>query len=140
MSQVAELNTLAVGDEIPEHDAGPITRWVLAMFAGGSGDPNPMHIDSDFARMVGREDVFAHGMLSMAYLAQLLTNWVPQDRIRSFSVRFASITPVNTSVRCKGKIIEKFEEDGEQRLRLELVATVDDGAVTLTGEAVVACA
>lgn len=138
MNQVAELSRLSVGDEIPAHDAGPITRWVLAMFAGGSGDPNPMHIDSDFAKMVGREDVFAHGMLSMAYLAQLLTNWVPQDRIRSFGVRFASITPVNTSVKCTGKVVEKFVADGEPRLRLELLATVDDGTVTLTGEAVVA--
>lgn len=140
MTQLAELSRLQVGDEIPKHEAGPITRWVLAMFAGGSGDPNPMHIDSDFAKMVGRDDVFAHGMLSMAYLAQLLTNWVPQDRIRSFGVRFAAITPVNATITCRGKVVEKFEADGEARMKLELIATLDDGTTSLTGEAVVAYA
>lgn len=39
-------------------------------------------------------------MLSMAYLGRLLTNWVPQKRIRSFRVWFATITPPHAEPVC----------------------------------------
>ena len=46
-----------IGQELPALKCGPITRTTLALFAGASGDPNPIHIDSDFARAAGLEDV-----------------------------------------------------------------------------------
>ena len=46
----------------------PISRTTLALFAGASGDHHPVHIDLDHARSTGNQDVFAHGMLTMAYL------------------------------------------------------------------------
>ena len=131
-------NTLKVGDSLPQLEAGPITRTVLALYAGGSGDHNPMHIDSDFVKKGGMPDVFAHGMLSMSYLAQLLTQRTRPENIRSYNVRFASITPVNARVTCQGKVLEKFEADGEKRVKLELQTVTDKGAVTLQGEAVIA--
>ena len=129
--------SVAVGDELPTHVCVPITRATLALFGGASGDHNPIHIDSDFAKKSGMPDVFAHGMLSMAYLAQLLTNWVPQDQLREYGVRFTSITPVLATVTCKGHVVEKFEADGEKRLKLEITAEVDDGSKTLVGDAVI---
>ncbi len=42
----------------------PVDRTTLALFAGASGDHNPIHIDIDFARRAGMPDVFAHGMLA----------------------------------------------------------------------------
>lgn len=133
-----QWNDIKVGDALPTPDAGPITRTVLALYAGGSGDHNPMHIDSDFVKAAGMPDVFGHGMLSMAYLAQLLTKQFRPEQIRSYGVRFASITPVNVKVICLGKVLEKFESDGEKRIKLELKTVTDKGAVTLQGEAVVA--
>jgi acyl dehydratase len=82
--------------------------------------------------------VFAHGMLSMAYLAQLLTRWVPQSQIRSWEARFTSITPVGAVVECSGQVVEIFEVDGEKRARLEIAAAVQGGPTTLAGIAVVA--
>jgi acyl dehydratase len=64
-------------------DCPPISRATLALFAGASGDHNPIHIDLDVARSAGLDDVFAHGMLSMAYLGRLLTGWVPQHPTRA---------------------------------------------------------
>ena len=87
---------MKVGDELAPLTVEPITRTTLALFAGASGDHNPIHIDLDVARGAGLDDVFAHGMLSMAYLARLLTDRFPQERIRSYRVRFAAITPVPT--------------------------------------------
>ena len=81
-----------VGDALPPLELSPLSRTTLALFAGASGDHNPIHIDTDFARKAGMPDVFAHGMLGMAWLGRLLTNWAPQSRLRRFDVRFQGIT------------------------------------------------
>ena len=62
-----------IGDELPALQLPPVTRTTLALFAGASGDHNPIHIDTDFARKSGMPDVFAQGMLGMAWLGRLLT-------------------------------------------------------------------
>ena len=86
------MSDISVGTEIPALVLPPITRTTLALYAGASGDHNPVHIDIDFAKKAGMPDVFAHGMLSMAYLGRMLTNWQPQIKLKRFSNRFASIT------------------------------------------------
>lgn len=131
-------DSVNVGDLLPDHLSPLVSRHVLALFCGASADHNPMHVDSDFAQSFGMPDVFAHGMLSMAYLAQLLTRWVPQSHLREWNARFLSITPVNVRVKCTGTVVEKFEADGERRVRLHINAHTDGGAHTLAGEAVIA--
>jgi acyl dehydratase len=132
------FDAVDIGDDLPGHKSRPISRHTLALFCGASGDHNPIHVDIDFAKKAGMPDVFAHGMLSMAYLAQLLTKWVSQDQIRHWAVRFVAITPVHAHVLCAGRVLEKFEADGEKRVRLEINAHTDGGLHTLAGEAVIA--
>ena len=127
-----------VGTELPPVLAPPVTRTTLALFAGASGDHNPIHIDIDFARASGVEDVFAHGMLSMGYLARVLTGWVPQERIRSFSARFTERTPIGGRPVCSGRVEELSLVDGEHRARLSLRVQLADGTSTIVGQAVVA--
>ncbi|MCU1414190.1 MAG: dehydratase, partial [Microbacteriaceae bacterium] len=43
----ADVSTIAVGDELPPLALPPISRTTLALFAGASGDHNPIHIDLD---------------------------------------------------------------------------------------------
>ena len=124
-----------IGQELPPLQCGPITRTTLALFAGASGDPNPIHIDSDFARAAGLEDVFAHGMLSVGYLGRLLTRWAPQERLRSWSVRFLAITPVNAQLTLTGRVEEVFEQGGERVARIKLAVTTQSGVQTIAGEA-----
>lgn len=127
---------LEPGTLLPEMRLPEITRTTLALFAGASGDHNPIHVDLDVARSAGMDDVFAHGMLSMAYLGRLLTGWVPQSRIRRYGVRFAAITPVHAEPICTGRVAAV--DDG--LATLELTVTLSDGTVTLRGDAVVAVA
>ncbi|TWO71304.1 dehydratase [Caenimonas sedimenti] len=129
---------VAVGDAMPVLQLPPISRTTLALFAGASGDHNPIHIDIDFAQKAGMKDVFAHGMLSMAYLARALTLWVPQRRILSYGVRFAAITQLGDRVQCSGKVVEKLTHAGRPCARIELTAAKGSGEVTLAGEALVA--
>jgi acyl dehydratase len=132
------FSTVNVGDELPAVAKPAISRTTLALFCGASGDHNPIHIDIDFAKAAGMPDVFAHGMLGMAYLGQLLTHWVSQRRLRSYGVRFGAITQLGAQITCTGKVAEKFEEYGEQRVRLALQAADQNGEVKLIGEAVIA--
>ena len=132
-----DLQTIDVGTQLPTLVLPAISRTTLALFGGASGDHNPIHLDIDVARSAGLDDVFAQGMLSMAYLGRLLTGWVPQDRIRSFEVRFAAITPLYAEPTCTGRVAAVDDVDGERRATLELAVTLADGTVTLTGGAVV---
>jgi acyl dehydratase len=122
---------------IPSLEIEPTSRLTLALFAGASGDHNPIHIDLDYAKAAGMEDVFAHGMLSMAYVGRMLTNWIPASRLREFGVRFMAITHVHDRITCSGRVLEKFERGGEALVRVELKAVNQKGEATLAGEAIV---
>jgi acyl dehydratase len=132
-----DWNSLQAGDALPSLQLPPISRLALALYCGASGDHNPIHVDTDFAKSAGMPDVFAHGMLSAAWLGRLLTNWVPQSAIRSLEVRFAAITQVGETITCSGKITEKFEDKGQRLARLQLTTANQDGVTKLSGEALV---
>lgn len=133
-----DLDCLRVGDLVPTLVLPPISRTTLALYAGASGDHNPLHIDSDYAQKAGLPDVIAHGMLVMSYAGRMLTRWVPQRQLRAFNVRFASMTRLRDALTCSGKVAELLERDGERRIRVELSVVNQDGDVKLGGEAVVA--
>ena len=138
MTTLPTWDELHPGAPLPSLELPPITRLTLALYCGASGDHNPIHVDTDFARSAGMPDVFAHGMLSAAWLARLLTNWVPQSAIRSLDVRFAAITHVGERITCTGRIAEKFEHQGRRCVRLQIATANEQGITKLSGEALVA--
>lgn len=123
------------GDVLTPITVPPISRTTLALFAGASGDHNPIHIDIDVARSAGLDDVFCHGMLSMAYLGRLLTTWLPQSQLRTFSVRFVSVTPVHGQPTCRGDVTAIDHIDGQDVASVRLSVVLADGTTTLTGDA-----
>jgi acyl dehydratase len=138
MSARPTFDSIKVGDTIPPLTLPPLDRTTLALFAGASGDHMPLHVDIDAARKAGLVDVFGHGMLSMAWLGRMLTNWVPQAAIRSIEVRFQGITHLGHIVTCTGKVVEKLAKDGETLVRLEIKSTDHYGQVKTVGESLVA--
>jgi acyl dehydratase len=80
---------LEVGAELPEARY-PVQRVNLIMYAGASGDFNPIHWNERFATSVGLPDVIAHGMLTMAEAARLVTDWVGDPgALIDYGVRFS---------------------------------------------------
>lgn len=132
------FDTVQVGDELPAVLLPAVTRTALALFAGASGDHNPIHIDTDMARKSGMPDVFAQGMLGMAWLGRVLTQWAPQSRLRHFEARFQGITHLGNVMRCSGRVAEKTERNGERGVRIELQSTNQFGQIKIVGEAFVA--
>ena len=133
-----KLKDAKVGDTLPALTLPAINRTTLALFAGASNDHNPMHIDIDFARRGRMPDVFAHGMLSMAYLGRLLTQWTDQRQLRQFNARFTGITHLGHIVTCSGKVVDRFEVNGEQRVKVEIQSANQYGEVKILGDAVIA--
>lgn len=127
-------------DELPMLDLPPVTRQALAIYCGASGDHNPIHVDIDFARESGLDDVIAHGMLIMGYMGRLLTNWVPQGAIRTFDTRFQAMTRVGDAITARGRVVEKFTDGNDKCVRIELAAADQNGEVKALGSAVVALA
>jgi len=125
---------MQIGSALPPLHTDPISRLTLALYCGASGDHNPIHVDTDFARAAGQDDVFAHGMLGMACLARLVTGWVPQRAIRALSTRFVAITHVGDRISCSGTVVEKL---ADKQVRLSLAAQDQSGIVKLAGEAIV---
>jgi acyl dehydratase len=132
------FDSVQIGDTLPELKLPPVGRTTLALFGGASGDHNPIHLDIDFARRAGMPDVFAQGMLSMAWLGRLLTNWAAQSQLRRLDVRFLGITHLGHIVTCSAHVVRKQEVSGERQVVLELRSANQFGQVKIVGEAIVA--
>lgn len=118
--------------------AGPVTRQALGLYAEASGDNNPLHIDTDFARRAGWSDVFAHGMMSAAFLARVVTQWAGQASLRCFSTRFVAVTHLADEVHCQARLTARVVRNGEPCASLELTAANQMGDVKVVGTAIVA--
>lgn len=131
------LDNASVGDKIPDLVIEPITRSTLALYAGASGDHNPIHIDLDFAKESGMKDVFAHGMLIMAYLGKAVTNIVPQSNLKNFSVRFSSITNIGDILTCSGEVKKIEKNNSKKTIVLDLIVSDEFGDIKISGVAII---
>src|SRR3954465_8550330 len=80
-----------VGDTAPAIDH-ELTRTDLVMYAGASGDFNPMHHDEIAAQAAGLPSVFGHGMFTAGLLPAAVTNYVGVGPLKSYRVRFTKQT------------------------------------------------
>jgi acyl dehydratase len=114
----------------------PITRLQIAKFAGASGDFNPSHVDEDIARDVGgMGGVFAHGMIGMGFIGQLLTDFLWDRPLRMFSTRAVLIVRPGDSLTCRATITRKWVEDEDNLVEFDVQAVNQRGEVTHTGKA-----
>ena len=127
-----------VGDELPPLVKGPIQQIQLTRYAGASGDFNPIHQDDEFARAAGMGGVFAHGMLSMGFVGQAVTDWSGAGTVRKLNVRFAAIVRLKDVVTCRGRVVGKSSKDDVNLVELEVWAENQRAEKVVTGRATVA--
>jgi acyl dehydratase len=127
-----------VGDEITPLVKGPIQQIQLTRYAGASGDFNPIHQDREFAEAAGMGDVFAHGMLTMGFVAQSVTDWAGAGTVRKIGVRFASLVRLKDVVTCRGRVLSKESAEGVHTVELELWAENHKSEKIVRGKATVA--
>ncbi|MSP63920.1 MAG: hypothetical protein EXR72_26970 [Myxococcales bacterium] len=135
---------MTVGDRLPELVKPPIERIQLVKYAGASGDWNRIHVEEGFATAAGYPSVFAHGMLSMAFLGQLLSDWVGGARVRRLAVRFKAITWPGDVITCRGEVTglgtegPEGEAGSERLAEVRVWAETQKGTITAEGTATVA--
>ena len=130
-----------VGREMPALVKEPIQQIQLTRYAGASGDFNPIHQDDAFAKAAGMGGVFAHGMLSMGFVAQSVTDWLGAGSVKTIGVRFAGLVRLGDVITCRGTVAAKRPaNDGqaENLVDLELWAENQKGEKVITGRATVA--
>lgn len=129
---MAEHDTLKPGDRFVL-TSEPITTRQLVMYAGASGDFNPIHYDQDYARSAGLGGVIAHGMLTMAIAGRCVTDWAgPERYAKAVAGRFLHPVKPGDQVEITLTVTEV-----EAAIALDLSGAVDGNHV-FTGSAQVA--
>jgi acyl dehydratase len=125
-------------EDVAIGDAGPpishtLTRTDLVMYAGASGDFNPMHHDEIAAQAAGLPSVFGHGMFTAGLLATALTNYVGVGNLASYRVRFTKQTWPGEVLTTNVVVREKRANN---ELVLDCAVTNENGEAKIQGEAV----
>lgn len=113
-----------------------ITQEQINAYAEVSGDHNPIHINAEAARTVGLDGTIAHGMLSMAFAGQMLTNWATARAddsgwVARLKVRFQAMVRPGDTLTCHGALGQR---EGD-RQRLAVWIDNQHGERIVTGDA-----
>lgn len=120
------------------------TTQTLVKFAGATGDFYQIHYDREFAMATGLPDVILHGFLKKAFLAEAVSNWAGgQHHLRKLSASYRGVDlpsrrDVPQAFTVRGKVVKKWQENGENLVQLELEGVDTEGKVTTPGSATVA--
>ncbi len=131
-----KASELKVGDTHEEVVADNLSRTQIVMYAGASGDYNPVHSDEVFAtKVAGYPTVFAHGMLTMGLTGRMLTNYVGDGRLTKFGVRFSSQVWPGDTLTARAKVQAIRPEAGGTVVDLEVTTVNQDETVVARGSA-----
>ena len=123
-----------MGYEIPAKNIGFFNQNDLVKYAKASGDFNPIHLDKEFAKTMGLDNVIAHGMLIMAHLGKSIANSNSVSFLKHFSVQFCSITRLEEKLICKGEV-SKIEKNNQKKIiTLKLKVLNLSGEVKILGK------
>jgi acyl dehydratase len=125
-----------VGDSKEMVLVDDLTRTQIVQYAGSSGDYNPLHSDDLFAReAAGYPGVFAHGMLTMGMTGKMLTNYVGDERLTEYGVRFTAQVWPGDTLTATAEVTGLRNEDGQDLVDLSITTVNQDGATVLSGTA-----
>ena len=131
-----KASALTVGQEFSDVVVTNLSRTQIVMYAGASGDYNPVHTDNEFVtKVAGYPGVFAHGMLSMGLTGRLLTDAVGDGRLTRYGVRFVKQVWPGDTLTAKATVAALREENGQHLVDLDVVTTNQNGDAVITGSA-----
>jgi 3-hydroxybutyryl-CoA dehydratase len=114
-----------------------ITETDVYLFAGISGDFNPMHVNEEFAALTPFGKRIAHGALPQSLIAPVLGMKLPGlgTIVVEVTTRFRAPTFFGDTITATAEVVEKIE--AKRRVRMALVWTNQRGETVATGEALV---
>jgi len=137
VSEQRYYEDIEVGEEITPLVKQPTTRQ-LVMWAGASGDYNPIHYDKDHAQSRGLGGVIVHGQLVYSFLGQLMTDWAGEGgNLRRLNCSYRGMNFPGEEITCRGKVTRKYVENGEQLVECNVWAENAQRDKTVLGRGVV---
>jgi acyl dehydratase len=131
-----KASALAVGDTHEAVVVEDLKRTQIVMYAGASGDYNPIHTDEVFATQVaGYPSIFAHGMLTMGLTGKMLTHYLGHGRLTSFGVRFVAQVWPGDTLTARATITAIREQDGRHFVDLAVTTVNQEGREVASGSA-----
>ncbi|MGD9805929.1 MAG: MaoC/PaaZ C-terminal domain-containing protein [Hyphomicrobiaceae bacterium] len=127
---------VSVGDTFEDVLVKDLKRTLLVMYAGTSGDYNPLHTDDVYCReSAGYPGVFAHGMLTMGMTGRVVTDRFGAENIKKYGVRFTNQVWPGDDLTGKAVVEAIREEGGETLVDMTITTTNQKGDVVLSGYA-----
>jgi len=122
------------GQELTSIKKPTITREQLQEYADASGDDNLIHLDEEVAKKSGLPGIIAHGMLSMAFMADHVRANFPEKtyHLKRLKSRFRKVIFPGDELTCGGSVKKSHPEGG---LLLRLWVKNQKGEVATEGEA-----
>ena len=68
-----------------------IDKYCTYYYAGASGDFNFIHLDDEYAKLVGLPGKIVHGLCTMAFTYKAIVGDNDPEKVKKFKVRFKSI-------------------------------------------------
>jgi 3-hydroxybutyryl-CoA dehydratase len=132
---MARIDDLRVGDAAEL--AKTVTESDIALFAGVTGDFNPVHIDAVAAARSVFGGRIAHGMLSAGFISAVIAMRLPGPGsiYLSQSLRFTKPVRIGDTVTARVEVLEVLA--AKRRVRLATTCRNQDGETVVDGEAVV---
>ncbi|MFC1873498.1 MaoC/PaaZ C-terminal domain-containing protein [Chloroflexota bacterium] len=137
MTEPLYYEDIEVGSEVPPLTKQPDSRQ-LVMWAGASGDYNPIHYDKDFALSSELPGIVVQGQLVCSFLGQLMTDWIGDSgQLRKITCNYRGMNFPGESIICKGKVTQKYAENKEHYVECTIWAENARAEKTVTGTATV---
>jgi 3-hydroxybutyryl-CoA dehydratase len=113
-----------------------VTDADIVMFAGISGDTNPVHLDQTFAEQTPFKARIAHGMLSAGFISAVLGTKLPGPGAiyMSQNLRFKAPVKIGDTVTATCTVTEVIPE--KRRAVLSTICKVGE-TVVIEGEAMI---
>lgn len=111
-----------------------VTEEMMQKFCQISGDINPLHCDSEYARLKGYQDKVAYGMLTATFLSTLAGVWLPGEKslIHQVEAEFPNPVYIGDSLKVEGTVKEK--NDTFRFIILKVIIKNQDGKKVLRGK------
>tara|TARA_Y100000588_G_scaffold94054_1_gene101876 strand:- start:1980 stop:2399 length:420 start_codon:yes stop_codon:yes gene_type:complete len=131
------LDEIELGDEI-----GPIEKIAtdddVINFCDIWGAPKPNRFtDADTAAKAGMKGTIVPGIMTMAMLAQLLTDWGGPGSVKDLDLVFRQPVPHNKPLTLAATITDIREEDGQNLAECDILMTGTEGERYVGGKAIV---
>src|SRR5271167_4315487 len=95
------------GTTLPEVKTTP-DKYLTVRYAGASGDFNPIHVDEEFAKMVGLPGRILHGLWTMAQVARAQTEAAGgPESLKRLSVQFRGMGVPEQELVVSGTVRER---------------------------------